>query len=665
MPDGVFSRTDAPVREPPESLPQEDAAAPAPDGSRADAPGSFGADSGEDSAPEEAHVPPEGDEALPPLPADPDLIALRRLIFQRELLLLEQINARLSDPGLYSRDVSAVVAEAILLRSRKDDKLERVLEPLVGSILGHSLHKKRSAFADVLFPVMGPAIRRSIAETFRSMLDGFNKSVEMSLSWRGLRWRLEAWRTGKPFSEVVLLHTLLYRVEQIFLIHGDTGLVLCHVVGEGVESQDADMVSAMLTAIQDFVRDCFAGGGEAGALEQLQLGDFTILVEKHPLAYLACVVRGTPPVQLRERLRSSLDLILVEHAETLRAYSGDNEPFLAVRRLLDDCLESRFVEERVISPIWIRALWALLLLLAVGGGGAWAYMWRLDGLERAETEKRLQEQRSFREAFVEILRKEPGILLINVTRPDDLPWEITCLRDLLARPIDRIIHEIGGRPSDFTVIETLYDSFDPEIVALRVKRELHPPEGVDMRYTGDGVLTFSGAAPLPWIMQIKQTARSVPGVKTVVTKDLKDPRLDALQAMARRVESSVVEFPLGKDLPVPADLQKLKDIVNTLTEIEHLADEMGIVVNLAVYGYADAVGNDKRNFELSQARARTLAAMLHAKGSKMPLSVHGMPVEYYQQFGQSPSGAFTDRRLELRIILTLPDVDVFELLKTD
>ena len=70
---------------------------------------------------------------------------------------------------------------------------------------------------------------------------------------------MTAWRTGKSFAEVVLLNTLVYRVEQVFLIHAQTGLLLQHVVADAVTAQDADMVSGMLTAIRDFARDSFGG----------------------------------------------------------------------------------------------------------------------------------------------------------------------------------------------------------------------------------------------------------------------------------------------------------------------------------------------------------------------------------------------------------------------
>ena len=37
-------------------------------------------------------------------------------------------------------------------------------------------------------------------------IDWVNEALERSLSWKGLKCRVEAWRTGKPFAEVVLIH---------------------------------------------------------------------------------------------------------------------------------------------------------------------------------------------------------------------------------------------------------------------------------------------------------------------------------------------------------------------------------------------------------------------------------------------------------------------------
>jgi len=89
------------------------------------------------------------------------------------------------------------------------------------------------------------------------MIQSFDKTLEYSLSVQGLKWRWEALRTKKPFGEIVLLHTLLYQVEQVFLIHRKSSLGIQHVVSKNVKIQDPDLVAGMLSAIRDFVQDSF------------------------------------------------------------------------------------------------------------------------------------------------------------------------------------------------------------------------------------------------------------------------------------------------------------------------------------------------------------------------------------------------------------------------
>src|SRR5580704_3500481 len=179
---------------------------------------------------------------------------LRHLIVAPEQEGIAAIQDRLENLEKRTQDVSSVVAEAIQMRREKGDDL---------------------ALADALVPVMGPAIRKSITETLRGMLESFNEALEHSLSWRGIQWRIESFRTGKSFAEIVMMHSLLYRVEQVFLIHRETGLVLNHVVAPSAPAQDADMVAGLLSAIQQFARDSFdVASGDA--LDRANIGGLEI-----------------------------------------------------------------------------------------------------------------------------------------------------------------------------------------------------------------------------------------------------------------------------------------------------------------------------------------------------------------------------------------------------
>lgn len=591
---------------------------------------------------------------IPEAPRDAELVRLRNLLFAREIALLEKLAALQGEKQYATRKVSEVIAEAILMRSGKDGQLNMALEPLVDEILKVSLRRRQNDFVNALFPLMGPSLRKSIAETFRSMLESFSKSMEMAFSWKGLRWRFEGWRAGKPFSEIVLLHALVYRVEQVFFIHSGTGLVLSHMVNEGVGSQDADMVSAMLTAIQDFVRDSFSSGAD-GELESLQTGEFTIFIEKSPEAYLACVVRGTPPATFRTLLRETLELMLVEFSEHLDTFSGDTEPFAGAARYLDALLVARYVEDkdRKLS-LWAKLL-PVVLVLAVGGGAGYYY--------HAEKQARLAERQFIRamEGAVRMLRAEPGLLIMNVNQNKNGPWEVLALKDQLTRDPAAILRENGFDASLFTFRTVPFISYDAPIVARRAQTGIDPPDTVSMAFDGKSTLSLSGSAPMAWILKAREEARAIPGIEHVDTKNLHDPNMEKIRTMVKAVENVSIEFPTNRDVPVAEDLPKLQKAVDTLVELERLAAEMGFAISLTIYGHADATGLEKRNYEISQARTRTVAAMLYAKGSSMPIAMYGMGAAY-PKGGRAPDAPElkagredqASRRIEMRVHLARP-----------
>ena len=172
------------------------------------------------------------------------------------------------------------------------------------------------------------------------MIASLNQTLAVSVSLRGLKWRLETLRTGLPFAEVVLLHTLRYRVEQVFLIHRQTGLLLQHVMTESARGLDAEMISGMLTAIQDFVRDSF-GVHEGEGLETVQVGDLTVWIESGPYAILAYIVQGTAPPELKGICEDALAHIHGEYWQALPAFEGNAAPFEGTRSHLEACLSPK------------------------------------------------------------------------------------------------------------------------------------------------------------------------------------------------------------------------------------------------------------------------------------------------------------------------------------
>lgn len=245
---------------------------------------------------------------------------VRELLFGAERRQLEELRRRLDTLELSPEELAEQLPRAVALRTARDRELAAALAPTVEHAIGESVRRNPREIATAIFPVLGPAIRKAIAEAMAGLVQAVNRAVENSVSPRGLRWRLEAWRTGVPFAQVVIAHTLVYRVEQVFLVHAETGLLLAHVPEE--QGADASLVSGMLTAIRDFVADSFRSR-DAGELRTFSVGDVCVLAEPGPQAYLATVVRGQHAPALVARLQHTLETIHVQWAGALAVFDGD------------------------------------------------------------------------------------------------------------------------------------------------------------------------------------------------------------------------------------------------------------------------------------------------------------------------------------------------------
>jgi OOP family OmpA-OmpF porin len=333
------------------------------------------------------------------------------------------------------------------------------------------------------------------------MIQSFNQVLEHSVSARGLQWRWEAYRTGRPFAEVVLLHTLLYRVEQVFLFYRNNGLLLHHVLATTATAYEPEAVAGMVTAIQDFVRDAFQVDTEE-TLETFQVGALTVWVEQGPQALLAAVIRGNPPYDIRPAFQDALAEIHLQHSDALEAFDGDPAPFAACEAVLNTCLMSQTVEEteavlpsderkRKSSP-WFWGLCALIIAgLGVGIGSRW-----------------IEQQRWNR--YVQQLQGVPGLV---VTRAEThwRSYSIAGLRDPLAADPERLLNLSKVPTGKVDSRWEPYQALHPAFILARARRVLQPPDTVALRFQ-NGQLTAVGSAPRDWIMRARQLAPVIAGV---------------------------------------------------------------------------------------------------------------------------------------------------------
>ncbi len=522
---------------------------------------------------------------------DEELRRLREILLTSELDQITDLKRRLDDPEVRADEIARVVAEAVRRASKGDAQLAVALRPLVESGLQESIRRNPAAIVDTIYPILGPAIRKAVASAVRGMMESMNRVAEHSFTWRGLRWRMEAWRTGQSVAEIALRNSVVYRVEQVLLIHRETGLLL-QAVGADAASRDQDLVSGMLTAIQDFVHDSFSVERDQN-LDRLEVGDFQVWIERGPRAVLAAVIRGSAPRRLRATLSDAVASVHRDMRSRLEKFDGDPAPFEAVRPALEECLEQEFREERAgPSPALLAAAGLLVAALV-----AWAFLSGRDA----------QRWRRFEQA----VRSEPGLVLV-----ERQGGSAALLRDPFAAA-PRALAVTAGFPDGEPELEVRpYLSVESPIVWQRLERILDPPDTARLAYDA-GVLTVTGKAPTAWARRLE--AATLPGVDRVVTSDLVIEERARLEAAARQLESIRLSYQETIVEPDRAQASVVDQLAAELNALLAQAMQLGIPIEVGLVGRADQGGAAEENRRLGEAGALALRRALVRRG----VAAHG------------------------------------------
>jgi OOP family OmpA-OmpF porin len=571
------------------------------------------------------------DPSIAPAPSgDPSLEAVRHILLNHELQVLARLRATLDDPARLSAAISDVLPMAVHRASSRDGRLGDSLAPAVERAVQCSVKKDPRTYIGILSPLMGATIRKSIAEALESTLQSLNQALKHSLSLRGLLWRIEALRAGTTFADVVLRHTLVYRVEHLFLIHKETGLLITHVAADDAASEDPQLVSGMLTAIQDFVKDSF-GRAEGAGLDSVRLGDRVLWCEQGSLAYLAAVIRGTPPETLHATLRETLAAVHDEWRQPLAEYAGADAPFAGVADRLRTALKekSREAETRA-SPL----LWALPLLL-LAAGGYWLY---------ARHEAALRFER-----YVARLEAEPGIVVTRAGRRDGV-WHVNGLRDPLSVEPSTLLAAANLEASDVQEHWQPYLSPEPTLALKRYQASLDPPATVSV-VLENGTVAVHGSATHRWIERARALARTLPPeAPRLDLAGVEDPEMAEYERIRAAIQSHVLYFAHNDPKPAARQEGEIDTLADELRRLERVTRDMQVPARVTITGHADSTGGETPNLALSVGRAEVVRSKLKARGvDPNLLAVRGAgPLEPLK-----PEATEEDRSLNRRVSFTV------------
>ncbi len=619
---------------------------------------------------------------------DDELEQLKQLLFDKELQNVEELRKHLLDPRQRIADTAEILAEAIKVAAADKQDLVDALNDPVDQCIRSIVEHKPQQFADSLFPVMGPAIRKSISETLKSFVQSTNQMIEQSMSFKSLRWRWEAKRSGVSFSEIVLKHSLLYRVEEVFLIQQGSGLLIEHVSHPDVVEHDSDAISAMLTVIRDFSRDSFSAEA-SDSLQTVEFGERTLWMIDGPKAILACVNRGLVPKTNRVELKSVLEQFHSLYGTEIEEFSGDRSQHPQYQKLLETCLTHRSIESESTAEDlsekrhWLSSKLAWMLLGIVLLSAYW--LWQ-NYDEKRRTEALLTE-----------LKSMPGIVVIDTEKVADTIL-VKGLRDPLVPVLDSLAEKHDFTSDELKFQMALYQSLDPPLALkraaqlldapvtvslsaqdqqllvsgtatrewldfadkmrdrvpgfntlnldqvtvddasrlLQIRQQLQAPQTVQLRLDNNSLIV-SGIAPIEWINSLQQKSTVLQPELSLITDD-QDHQLEAnerLQAVALQQEIDGVSFYFSQGVALNAAQQAfMQQQLRKIGQLLMLLNQLKVDVRFVLKGYTDGSGSIGHNQSLNLKRAEVIKQQL-LKSGVAPTSIRIEVGQIERDTGQS------------------------------
>jgi outer membrane protein OmpA-like peptidoglycan-associated protein len=473
-----------------------------------------------------------------------------------------------------------------------------------------------------------------------------------------------------------------------------------------VSGQDGEMISGMLTAIQDFMRDSF-GGAEGESLDTVEYGDRTLWIEQGPQAILAGVVWGNAPRELKIVFQEALESIHFERREALGSFQGDASPFGAIRHYLEACLQEQVKTEETRRSA--RGVWLIsaALLVALGGWG-WSLMRAHQSLKQAH-------QRWT--ACLNTLRTQPGTVVVTIENRHGT-YFLSGLLDPLA-PEPFTLPEVARMCADLDVSRQwqTYYALHPTFVAERARRALDPPDTVALGLDDHGVLHATGTASYQWILEAQKLARVIPGITQLQTEQLVavdrpeqilaqaqatlappstvtlrldnevlyasgeaphrwlvearkraptisgikwwreeqmvDTTLKALTVFKDEVEKYSLRFVKGTVRPDSGQETVIPKMATAVRQLVDAASAVHYSVQIEVLGHTDKTGSVEENLRLAQGRAEYMIAGLRSQGLvEIKLTAVGAGWRQPLQGEMTEEDRALNRRTSLKVILT-------------
>ncbi|WP_170268146.1 hypothetical protein RAB70_06760 [Xanthomonas sontii] len=518
-----------------------------------------------------------------------DYQRLRELLLQPEWERLRRLDARLAQFA----DLLAEEVERDAAVPAAPSRLREALSALSGEALEAAVRHRPHTVVEALYPLIGATIRRALSEAMRQIGEDLDRALGGPLSPRSLWWRWLAWRGGVPYAQIALRHSARYRVEHLFLIQRNNGLLLGYLGAEGAQALDADAVAGMFSAIHRFVRDAVAG--EADGLGSATVGDYRLAVSESPCCWLVAFVRGLPPSGFAQRLDAICEALHRRHGASLAdTAQGGQAGAGYLQQVSLDALNPGVPTWQ--SPRARRhrryayaavALVAMVVAVHAGLTARWS----------------AQARQVHRE-----LSRWPGLSLSDWDASRRGRLRIAGLLDPLADDPAAWLARAHPQVAATWRLQP-FMSLQPLPLRRRVAQSLNLPLAIVQAPDADGTLRLVGEVGFAQWQWLRTQPSPLPGLRLQTTQ-LTYPGHARIAALVAQIQAIQIVFEPGTAQPRDDMSAALTSMIERVQALQDAGAAHAIGFRLVARGFTDDPGSYAQNRDLRRRRAEWLTTQL-------------------------------------------------------
>jgi hypothetical protein len=128
-------------------------------------------------------------------------------------------------------------------------------------------------------------------------------------------------------------------IDEVFFMYND-GRLIKHFTRRLKPDMDEDILSSMLVAVQDFIKDSFRD--QEGILDEMKFGRFQVLLGRGKHIMLATVVLGEEIEPFRPQVQKCIDDIEEKYADVLEEWDGELSKLMGASKYIMDLIDGRY-----------------------------------------------------------------------------------------------------------------------------------------------------------------------------------------------------------------------------------------------------------------------------------------------------------------------------------